>query len=264
MIARYSSIRLGYKMMTNSSKLALSAKLISTENFICLHKIPSQRRTVLMNRSWSSISPDQYITDQRNSTSKISPKFQRPVVICGPSGTGKSTIINKLMTDFPDTFGFSVSHTTRKPRAGEIDGVNYHFITKEEFLSGAERGDFIELAEFSGNMYATSKLSIKDIQDEGKICILDLEMKGVKQIKESREINPLYVFIQPPNISDLENRLRGRKSETEDSLNKRLAAAKSDLDYVSSSNIFDTVIINDEVDKATHQLANFIFRDSEN
>ena len=168
------------------------------------------------------------------------------------------------MTDFPDTFGFSVSHTTRKPRAGEIDGVNYHFITKEEFLSGAERGDFIEHAEFSGNMYATSKLSIKDIQDEGKICILDLEMKGVKQIKESSEINPMYVFIQPPNISDLENRLRGRKSETEESLNKRLAVAKSDLDYVSSSNIFDTVIINDEVDKATHQLANFIFKDSEN
>ena len=189
--------------------------------------------------------------------------IKKPVVICGPSGTGKTTMINKLMSDYPNIFGFSVSHTTRKPRVGEINGVNYHFVTRDEFSSGVERGDFIESAEFSGNLYATSKQAIKDIQDKGKICILDLEMNGVKQMKTAKDINPLYIFIKPPSIAELESRLEGRNTETEESMAKRLTAAKLDLQYVSKSEMFDTVIINDEVSEATNELANFIFRDIE-
>ena len=185
----------------------------------------------------------------------------KPVVICGPSGVGKSTIIKKLMSEVPSVFGFSVSHTTRKPRDGEVDGISYHFITKDEFMLGKQRGEFIETAEFSGNMYATSKMAIKDIQDKGQICILDLEMKGVKQIKETKGIDPRYVYIQPPSIEDLELRLKGRKTETEESLQKRLRIAKSDLEYVSSSSVFDIVIVNDDVDIATHKLKDFILED---
>ena len=185
----------------------------------------------------------------------------KPVVICGPSGVGKSTIINKLMCEVPSVFGFSVSHTTRKPREGEVDGVNYHFITRDEFMLEKQRGEFIETAEFSGNMYATSKMAIKDVQDKKQVCILDLEMKGVKQIKETKEIDPLYVFIRPPSIDDLERRLKGRKTETEESLQKRLRVAKSDLEYVSCSNVFDIVIVNDEVDKATQKLKDFILEE---
>ena len=187
--------------------------------------------------------------------------IQKTVVICGPSGTGKTTMINKLMADYPNIFEFSVSHTTRKPRIGELNGVNYHFVSKQEFSSGAKRGDFIESAEFSGNMYATSKQAIKEIQDKGKICILDLEMNGVKQIKRTKNIDPVYIFIKPPSISELESRLKGRKTETEESLTKRLSAAKSDLDNHCITDMFDTVIINDEVDEATNQLAKFIFQD---
>ena len=187
--------------------------------------------------------------------------IQKPVVICGPSGTGKTTMINQLMSDYPNVFGFSVSHTTRKPRIGELNGVNYYFVSKEEFSSGAKRGDFIESAEFSGNMYATSKQAIKEVQDEGKICILDLEMNGVKQIKRTKNIEPLYIFIKPPSIAELESRLKGRKTETEESLVKRLSAAESDLNNLSITNLFDTVIINDEVGEATNQLAKFIFQD---
>ena len=187
--------------------------------------------------------------------------IQKTVVICGPSGTGKTTMINKLMSDYPNVFEFSVSHTTRKPRVGELNGVNYYFVSKEEFSLGAKRGDFIESAEFSGNLYATSKQAIKEIQDKGKICILDLEMNGVKQIKSTKNIDPLYIFIKPPSIAELESRLKGRKTETEESLAKRLTAAKSDLNNFSITNMFDTVIINDEVGEATNQLAKFIFQD---
>jgi guanylate kinase len=202
----------------------------------------------------------------RNNSSMVSAADEsirslKPVVICGPSGVGKSTIIEKLMSEVPSVFGFSVSHTTRKPRYGEVDGVNYHFITRDEFMLGKQRGEFIECAEFSGNMYATSKMAIKDIQDKGQVCILDLEMKGVKQIKETKEIDPRYVFIQPPSIDDLERRLKGRKTETEESLEKRLNVAKSDLEYVSSSSVFDIVIVNDDVDKATKELKEFILED---
>ena len=188
--------------------------------------------------------------------------FPKPIVICGPSGVGKSTIIKRLMIELPNIFGFSVSHTTRKPRDGEIEGINYHFISKKDFLQRKKQGDFIETAEFSGNLYATSKMAIQSIQDKGQICILDLEMNGVRQIKESlQEIEPCYIFIRPPSIEDLEKRLKERKSETNESLEKRLNAAKVDLEFVANSNMFDIVIVNDEIDTATEQLKVFILGD---
>jgi len=218
-------------------------------------------RALLLNRSLSFNFRRLSHAARKFAGTKCFNVIQKTVVICGPSGTGKTTMINKLMSDYPNIFEFSISHTTRKPRVGELNGVNYYFVSKEEFSSGAKRGDFIESAEFSGNMYATSKQAIKEIQDKGKICILDLEMNGVKQIKRTKNIDPLYIFIKPPSIAELESRLIGRKTETEESLTKRLKAAKSDLNNRSITDMFDTVIINDEVDEATNQLAKFIFKD---
>ena len=226
-----------------------------------LIKLPSLSRAVLLNQRSIMKTMQFRIPIRQFSGTSFSLTIQRPVVICGPSGTGKTTMINKLMSDFPDVFGLSVSHTTRKPRKGEVDGVNYHFVSESEFCSGVKRGDFIEVAEFSGNMYATSKLAIQEVQEKGQICILDLEMKGVKQIKENKDINPLYIFIRPPSITDLVSRLKGRKTETEESLAKRLYAAKLDLDNVENSNLFDAIITNHEVSKATRRLAKFILRD---
>lgn len=181
----------------------------------------------------------------------------RPLVICGPSGSGKSTLLKKLRTELPDTFALCVSHTTRKPRPGECDGVDYHYVTVEQMQAAIARGDFLETATFSGNMYGTrcvltlsisisliifepnqriiyaltfSKQSVRNVQALGKVCVLDIEIEGVKQIAAT-DLNPLKVFILPPSIVELENRLRGRNTETEESLQKRLNTAKSEIDF---------------------------------
>lgn len=101
----------------------------------------------------------------------------RPIVISGPSGAGKSTILKRLFDEFPDNFGFSVSHTTRGPRAGEEDGRHYHFVTKDEFLNLIENKGFIEHAQFGGNHYGTSIKAVEDIAAKGRTCILDIEME---------------------------------------------------------------------------------------
>ncbi|KAF9132011.1 guanylate kinase, partial [Linnemannia schmuckeri] len=138
----------------------------------------------------------------------------RPIVISGPSGAGKSTFLKRLFAEYPDKFGFSVSNTTRNPRAGEVNGVDYNFLTREEFLAGVARGDFIEHAEFSGNLYGTTVQGVKSVGDKGRICILDIDMQGVKLVKKT-DLNPYYLSVQPPSIEELEKRLRGRGTEKE-------------------------------------------------
>ncbi|XP_011496246.1 PREDICTED: guanylate kinase-like isoform X1 [Ceratosolen solmsi marchali] len=184
-------------------------------------------------------------------------KGPRPVVFCGPSGTGKSTLIKLLFDEFPDKFGFSVSHTTRKPRPGEEHGAHYYFTTKEDMQKQINQGDFIETATFSGNLYGTSKQSIEDVQRDGKICVLDIEMEGVKQIKSS-SLNPLYIFIKPPSITDLEHRLIGRKTETNDSLQRRLSRAILEMEFGETPGNFDIIIENDNIEKAYKKLKDFI------
>jgi len=182
----------------------------------------------------------------------------RPLVICGPSGVGKSTLIERMKAAFPNAFGFSVSHTTRGPRPGEQDGVAYHFVTKESFLAAKANNEFIETAEFSGNMYGTSCKAVEDVQKAGQICILDIEMLGVKQLKAHPDIHPHYVFIRPPSIEELERRLRARQTEQEEAIQKRLARSKMELDYGSEPGNFDLVIVNDNVDKASKELNDFM------
>ncbi|XP_043214998.1 guanylate kinase-like [Amphibalanus amphitrite] len=177
----------------------------------------------------------------------------RPVVLCGPSGAGKSTLLGRLQTEFPGLFGFSVSHTTRQPRAGEKDGVHYHFVTREAMLKAIEDGQFIEHAEFSGNLYGTSKAEVERIDRGGAICILDIDVQGVKQVKQS-DLSPHLVFIRPPSMDELERRLRNRKTETEETLQKRLAAAAAEMEYGQTPGNFHATVINDELDHAYEQL----------
>ena len=98
----------------------------------------------------------------------------RPLVLCGPSGVGKSTLVDRLKKEFPDAFGFSVSHTTRKPREGEVDGISYHYVDQETIEKAIENDEFIEHATFSGNTYGTSKSAVQTVVEQGKICILDI------------------------------------------------------------------------------------------
>jgi len=177
----------------------------------------------------------------------------RPVVLSGPSGAGKSTLMKRLMKEHEGVFGFSVSHTTRNPRPGEEDGKDYHFTTKEAIQEGIARGDFIENAEFSGNIYGTSKSAIEDVIAQNIICILDVDIQGVKKIKET-DLNPIYISIQPPSMEELEKRLRDRQTETEESLQKRLEAARIDMELSKEPGVFDVVIINDDLEKAYVEL----------
>ncbi|XP_063710016.1 guanylate kinase isoform X2 [Culicoides brevitarsis] len=186
----------------------------------------------------------------------------RPLVICGPSGSGKSTLLKRLFKEFPETFGFSVSHTTRKPRPGEENAVHYHFVSVEDMQHAIENGEFIETAVFSGNMYGTSKRAVENVQKQGKVCVLDIEIEGVKQVRNST-LNPLLVFINPPSIEELERRLRGRNTETEESLQKRLNTAKCEIQYGNTPGNFDVIIHNVTLKKAYQELRDFIVKELE-
>ncbi|XP_008193426.2 uncharacterized protein LOC659919 [Tribolium castaneum] len=180
----------------------------------------------------------------------------RPLVLCGPSGSGKSTLVKKMMADFPDKFGFSISHTTRQPRPGEVHGQHYHFTSREEMEQAISDGRFIESASFCGNMYGTSKAAVEQVIQEGKVCVLDIDVQGVKQVKKT-DLNPFYVFIKPPSLEELKNRLTARKTESEESLNHRLKVASEEMEYGTSDN-FDFIVVNDNLDHAYAQLKSFV------
>ncbi|XP_063125060.1 guanylate kinase isoform X3 [Rattus norvegicus] len=188
----------------------------------------------------------------------------RPVVLSGPSGAGKSTLLKKLFQEHGSVFGFSVSHTTRNPRPGEEDGKDYYFVTREMMQRDIAAGDFIEHAEFSGNLYGTrsllgstgllpfpapSKEAVRAVQAMNRICVLDVDLQGVRSIKKT-DLHPIYISVQPPSMDVLEQRLRQRNTETEESLAKRLAAAQADMESSKEPGLFDLVIVNDNLDEA--------------
>ncbi|KAK6810836.1 hypothetical protein RU639_013371 [Aspergillus parasiticus] len=194
------------------------------------------------------------------STSAGSLQKFRPVVVSGPSGAGKSTLLKRLFADYPDTFGFSVSHTTRAPRPGEQHGREYYFTTKADFLDLVSKNGFIEHAQFGGNHYGTSVQAVKDIAEKGRICILDIEMEGVKQVKRT-DLNARFMFLAPPSVEELELRLRGRGTESEESLSKRLAQAKNELEYAKEPGAHDKIVVNDDLEKAYTELRDWIVDD---
>ncbi|KAJ7180476.1 guanylate kinase/L-type calcium channel beta subunit [Mycena filopes] len=175
--------------------------------------------------------------------------FIRPLVLSGPSGVGKSTLLARLFTEFPDKFGFSVSHTTRPPRAGETHGKQYFFVPVQDFKDLIAANAFIEHAEFSGNFYGTSFETVRLVHEQGRRCILDIEAQGVRQIKASA-LDPIYLFISPPSLAALRSRLQGRGTETDASVQKRLATALKEIEYAKEPNVHDLVIVNDDLDRA--------------
>mmetsp|Transcript_22226 Transcript_22226/g.44108 ORF Transcript_22226/g.44108 Transcript_22226/m.44108 type:complete len:195 (+) Transcript_22226:105-689(+) len=172
----------------------------------------------------------------------------RPLVMCGPSGVGKGTLINKLLEKYPTVFGKKVSHTTRLPRAGEINGVSYHFTSKKNFEFDTKQGAFLETAMVHGNYYATSKKAVEDVAAQGKICVLELDAQGVESIRATK-LNPHFIFVFPPTFETLEQRLRKRGSETEDSIQTRLTTARKELKWMKECNFLHhkVVCINPEI-----------------
>ena len=168
------------------------------------------------------------------------------LVLSGPSGAGKSTIINAA-ADAIGEFYFSVSTTTREPREGEIEGVDYYFVTKEEFEEGIARGDFLEYATVHGNYYGTSLLPVKKALSEGKLVIFDIDVQGHRLVREAMGDIVVSAFITPPSLKVLQERLTSRGSDRMDIIQKRLENAKEEIEEIST---YDFVIINDNLEEA--------------
>ncbi|CAF3355218.1 unnamed protein product [Rotaria sp. Silwood1] len=254
----------------------------------------------------------------------------RAIVLSGPSGSGKSTLIAELFKEYPTAFAFSISHTTRSPRPGEQDGREYHFIPRAnmekmialgEFLETTEfssnlygtskksvedvaqtgriclldvdkqdttrsprpgeqdgreyhfipranmekmiaLGEFLETTEFSSNLYGTSKKSVEDVAQTGRICLLDVDKQGVKNIRNT-DLNALFIYISPPSYEILEQRLRGRKTESEAAIEKRLREAKESMEFSKEPGMYDHIVMNDQLDAAYQTLKEILRKDIE-
>lgn len=187
------------------------------------------------------------------------PRDSRPIVISGPSGVGKGTLVQKLFDEYPNTFTFTVSHTTRKPRIGEVEGRNYFFVTPSTFSNLISQEAFVEHAMFSGNHYGTSKKTIADQMAKGLVVVLDIEMHGVKQMKANLSIDARYIFIKPPSFEALERRLQGRGTEKDEDIQKRLVQAKAEVEYADTQSVHDKIIVNDDLEKAFKELEEFVY-----
>jgi guanylate kinase len=171
-------------------------------------------------------------------------------LVCGPSGVGKGTLIARLLEEFPKSFGFSCSHTTRKPRPGEKDGVHYHYVEREDMLKEIEEGRFLEYAHVSSNIYGTSFDSVKKVIGEGQSCVLDIDTQGAEQVLKDGSINNVSVFIMPPSYETLEQRLRGRGTESEKDIQIRLETSRKELKFGEETKIFDYKLVNDDLEEA--------------
>merc|ERR1712087_460077 len=177
----------------------------------------------------------------------------RPVVVCGPRGVGKGTLLGRLMKDYPSEFGFSVSHTTRAPRPGEECGVHYHFVAKPDMEKAISRGEFIEYARVHSNMYGTSIAAVQAVSAAGKTCLLDIDVQGAESVKKS-PLDAVFIFVAPPSFEELEARLRARGTESEEKIQIRLRAARGELAYLDKPGFFDAVIVNDDLEMAYRDL----------
>ena len=177
----------------------------------------------------------------------------RVIIISAPSGTGKGTVIAKLIETHKN-ISLSVSATTREPRTGEIGGVHYFFITRDEFYKMAEEGKFLEYAEYAGNCYGTPLPPIIEKTAAGINVILEIEVQGFKQVKEKMP-EAVSIFLIPPSMEELERRLRSRGTDSEETILKRLEIAKSEM---ALSEKYDYIVVNDDVDRAVREIIKII------
>ena len=171
------------------------------------------------------------------------------IVLSGPGGVGKSTVSEYLRRNCPDIW-VSVSATTRSPRSGEVDGVDYFFLAESEFKARIERGDFLEWAHFAGNYYGTPKAAMAEQIAAGKSVLLEIEISGARQVRAASQLAYL-VFLAPPSIAELERRLLGRGTETPERAAKRLELAQEEL---AESHWFDEILVNTSVEEVAARL----------
>ena len=172
------------------------------------------------------------------------------IVLSGPSGVGKGTVRKELFSQPNTNYEYSISMTTRNPREGEVDGVDYFFKSRAEFEMLIEQGGLLEHAEFVGNYYGTPLAYVNETLDAGRDVFLEIEVQGAKQIREKAP-DALFIFLAPPSLSELKSRLVGRGTETADVIAKRIATAEEELEMMS---LYDYVVENDEVANACDKI----------
>ncbi|MBQ8684251.1 MAG: guanylate kinase [Clostridia bacterium] len=179
------------------------------------------------------------------------------IVLSGPSGSGKGTIIKSLLAERDDTV-LSVSMTTRAPRPGELDGIHYHFVTREKFEQTIAEDGFLEYAEYNGNYYGTPEAPIRRWLNEGKNVILEIEVQGAEKVMDHRS-DLVSIFITIPSVEELERRLRGRGTETDEVIRGRMETARYELTRAFR---YQYVVLNDEVDLAIDRINTIIDAES--
>ncbi|MDJ0791602.1 MAG: guanylate kinase [Acidimicrobiia bacterium] len=167
------------------------------------------------------------------------------VVVSGPSGVGKSSILGGVLSATPSEF--STSATTRRPRAGEVDGVHYHFITRADFEARIDAGEVLEWAEYGGNLYGTLRSEVVPVLEVGRNVVLDIENEGAKQIRSTFP-EAVLIFVRPPSLEELESRLRGRGDTSDRDIDRRLAVAADQMREAES--IYDHIVLNEDLDAA--------------
>ncbi len=176
------------------------------------------------------------------------------VVLSGPSGCGKSSLINEIIKDEKNVY-FSISTTTREIRDGEEEGVNYFFVSKEEFKKGIEEGDFLEWAEVHGNYYGTSIKPVREALKKGKLVLFDIDVQGHEIVKQKFPLLITSVFITTPTLKELENRLVKRGTDSKDVIEKRLINAKKEIKRADEYEFF---LVNDDFEQTLNELKSII------
>lgn len=178
------------------------------------------------------------------------------IVLSAPSGTGKSTIINELMKDPGLRLGFSVSATSRKPRGEEVHGIHYYFLTADEFERRVQAGEFVEWAEvYKGTRYGTLVSEVERVTGSGQNLIMDVDVAGALNVKKRFGNEALLIFVEPPSVQELEQRLRSRATDDEESVRRRLDKAEYEMSFAPK---YDKVVINDSLADAVAQVARLI------
>lgn len=196
----------------------------------------------------------QVLSIQSGATTKDSPSSGKLIVLTGPSGVGKGTLMRSLLARHPELY-YSVSATTRSPRPGEIDGKDYYFISRSKFEQLVAAGEFLEWAEFAGNYYGTPREPVINQICSGKLVVLEIELEGARQIRRSFP-EALSIFILPPSFSELEKRIRTRGQDSEEAIARRLRRAQ---DEINAADEFDIQIVNDDFETTLKSIEATLF-----
>lgn len=200
----------------------------------------------------------------KTTTTTTTPNKINAIVISGPSGVGKGTLIEKVKKEFSSAFAVSVSHTSRNPRAGEVDGQHYHFSTKEKMTEMEKNGEFLEICNVHGNFYGTTIAALDAVRKSGKVAIIEVDVQGSQKIKKAlaasgSDLNIAYMFIAAPSMDELQKRITTRGGEDPEKIRTRLETAKSEMKFLEECPAhFNFVLVNDDLEKAYSSFVGFL------